>query len=98
MKKRPIIALSSDFGTDDGSLGSMKGVILARAGDAEIVEIAHAIRPQDIRSGACILREFPSLFSPMNHLHRCGRSRCRKIPSSVLHVTLDDSITLSIGR
>jgi S-adenosyl-L-methionine hydrolase (adenosine-forming) len=61
---RPVITLLTDFGTVDGYVGEMKGVILSRAPDAEIVDIAHDIPAQDVERGrltlARIWRRFPA--------------------------------------
>lgn len=50
-----IVTLTTDFGTGDGYVGAMKGVILSRAPDTRLVDIAHDIEPHDIAAGAyCI--------------------------------------------
>jgi S-adenosyl-L-methionine hydrolase (adenosine-forming) len=60
---RPLITLLTDFGTIDGYVGEMKGVILSGAPDAEIIDITHDIPPQDIERArlavARIWRRFP---------------------------------------
>ncbi len=53
--RRPVIALLSDFGTRDGYVGAMKGVLLSRAPDAELVDISHEIPPGDVLAGAWVL-------------------------------------------
>jgi S-adenosyl-L-methionine hydrolase (adenosine-forming) len=59
-----IIALLTDFGTQDYFVGAMKGVILSVNRHAAIVDITHEIAPQDINSASFILRncyaEFPA--------------------------------------
>jgi S-adenosyl-L-methionine hydrolase (adenosine-forming) len=61
---RRVITLLTDFGTVDGYVGEMKGVILSRAPDAEIVDITHDIPAQDVERGrlslARIWRRFPA--------------------------------------
>jgi S-adenosylmethionine hydrolase len=61
---RPLITLITDFGTVDGYVGEMKGVLLSRAPDAEIVDITHDIPPQDVERArltvARVWRRFPS--------------------------------------
>ena len=52
---RPMIAILTDFGTDDIYVGVMKAVILSICPEAAIVDLSHAIRPQDIRHGAATL-------------------------------------------
>jgi S-adenosyl-L-methionine hydrolase (adenosine-forming) len=48
---RPI-ALLTDFGTVDTYVGVMKGVILSICPDAPIIDLTHAIQPQNIRQAA----------------------------------------------
>jgi S-adenosylmethionine hydrolase len=60
---RPIITLTTDFGTADGYVGEVKGVLLSHAPDADIVDITHDIPPQDVDRArltvARIWRRFP---------------------------------------
>jgi S-adenosyl-L-methionine hydrolase (adenosine-forming) len=51
----PIITLLTDFGTEDYFVGAMKGVMLSRCPEAVIVDITHAIAPQDVPAGAFML-------------------------------------------
>lgn len=48
--------LLTDFGQRDPYVGVMKGVILARAPKAAVVDLCHEIRPQDVRGAAFALR------------------------------------------
>ena len=52
-----ILTLLTDFGTSDAYVAAMKGVILSRAPDLRIVDITHAVPPQDIRRAAFVLAE-----------------------------------------
>ena len=58
-----IITLLTDFGTADGYVGEMKGVILSAIPDAMIVDITHALAPQDVDAArltlARVWRRFP---------------------------------------
>ncbi|HKW29920.1 MAG TPA: SAM-dependent chlorinase/fluorinase [Verrucomicrobiae bacterium] len=58
-----IITLTTDFGTRDWFVGTMKGVLLGINPRAAIVDITHQIPPGDIRAGAFALmagcRYFP---------------------------------------
>jgi len=54
MVKR-IIALLTDFGTEDGYVGAMKGKILSIAPETDIVDISHEIKPFNIRQAAFCL-------------------------------------------
>jgi S-adenosylmethionine hydrolase len=64
IERPPVITLTTDFGTHDGYVGTMKGVILALLPDAQIVDISHDITPQQIHEAAFILyrayRYFPA--------------------------------------
>jgi S-adenosylmethionine hydrolase len=61
---RPIITLITDFGTADGYVGELKGVLLSTVLDAELVDITHEISPQDVERArltvARIWRRFPT--------------------------------------
>jgi len=63
-----IITLTTDFGTADGFVGAMKGVILSICPDARIVDITHDIPPQDVLSGALTLEAAAPHFPP-NTIH-----------------------------
>src|SRR5262245_9756709 len=60
---RSIITLITDFGTADGYVGEMKGVILSLVEDVEIIDITHDIPPQDVDRArltlARVWRRFP---------------------------------------
>jgi S-adenosylmethionine hydrolase len=59
-----IVTLLTDFGTADGYVGEMKGVLLSRAPDVRLVDITHEVPAQDIECGrltlARIWRRFPA--------------------------------------
>jgi S-adenosyl-L-methionine hydrolase (adenosine-forming) len=61
---RPIITLLTDFGTADGYVGEIKGVLLTRLPDAHLIDITHDVPPQDVESGRLVLartwRRFPA--------------------------------------
>jgi S-adenosyl-L-methionine hydrolase (adenosine-forming) len=60
---QPVIALITDFGLHDGYIGIMKGVITTINSNIHIIDITHAIPPQNIASAAWTLsisyRYFP---------------------------------------
>lgn len=60
----PIISLTTDFGTQDSFVGTMKGVILRICPDAQIVDISHQVPPQNISSAAFMLLGSTKYFSP----------------------------------
>jgi S-adenosylmethionine hydrolase len=61
---RPLITLLTDFGTADGYVGEVKGVLLSRAPGATLVDITHDISPQDVDAArltvARVWRRFPA--------------------------------------
>jgi hypothetical protein len=58
-----VITLLTDFGTADGYVGEMKGVLASRAPGVPVVDIAHDVPPQDVEAGRLTLarywRRFP---------------------------------------
>src|ERR1700761_6608992 len=48
----PIVTLTTDFGLADHYVGTMKGVILSRCPEAQLVDISHEIPPFSIYSAA----------------------------------------------
>ncbi|MGD2176694.1 MAG: SAM-dependent chlorinase/fluorinase, partial [Anaerolineae bacterium] len=64
MTTRPIITLTTDFGVADGYVGTMKGVMLEIAPHAQLVDITHAITPQDVRQTAYVLYTACPFFPP----------------------------------
>jgi S-adenosyl-L-methionine hydrolase (adenosine-forming) len=61
---RRIISLTTDFGNQDGFVGTMKGVIWGIAPDAHIADITHEIPPQNIRLGGYALWRAVPFFPP----------------------------------
>jgi S-adenosylmethionine hydrolase len=59
-----IVTITSDFGTADGYAGAMKGVILSVAPEAQLVDLAHEIPPQDVRRAAFVLCVTTPFFPP----------------------------------
>ena len=61
---RPIITLLTDFGTADGYVAELKGVLFSAVPDATVVDLSHEIPPQDIEwarlAVARYWRRFPS--------------------------------------
>jgi S-adenosylmethionine hydrolase len=60
----PIITLLTDFGTVDGYVAEMKGVLLTGAPAATVMDITHDVPPQDIERArltvARVWRRFPA--------------------------------------
>jgi S-adenosylmethionine hydrolase len=65
---RPIITLTTDYGTNDHLVGTLKGVILKINPDANIVDITHNIAPYDLLDGALAIGSAYSYF-PARTIH-----------------------------
>lgn len=65
---RPLITLTTDFGDASPYVAQMKGVILSICRDVDLVDISHALRPQDVRQAAIILGDAAPRF-PADTLH-----------------------------
>lgn len=52
-----LITLTTDFGLAGPYVAAMKGVILSINPAATIVDVSHAVRPQDVRGGALLLAD-----------------------------------------
>jgi S-adenosylmethionine hydrolase len=65
---RPIITILTDFGTNDGYIGTMKGVILGIVPDAQIIDISNQIQPQNILQAASVLSDAYRYF-PAHTVH-----------------------------
>ncbi len=69
MKTRQcIITLLTDFGTEDGYVGAMKGVLLNSIPDVSIVDITHNIQPFNYRQAAFSLMNYAFYF-PAGTIH-----------------------------
>ena len=64
MSARPIVTLLTDFGSRDGYVGAMKGVILSRCPDATLVDLAHEIAPGDVAGAGFALAAAAPHFPP----------------------------------
>jgi len=64
----PILTLTTDFGTKDGFVGTLKGVIWGICPAAQIADISHEISPQNVLEGAFALwRAY--MFFPSGTIH-----------------------------
>jgi S-adenosylmethionine hydrolase len=61
---RPVVTLLTDFGTADGYVAEMKGVILTRAPEATLVDVTHDIPPQDVEGGRLAVARYWRRFPP----------------------------------
>ena len=63
-----IITLTTDFGSADGYVGAMKGVILGIAPDVRLVDLSHKIAAQDVRGAEYVLGRAAAFF-PAGTVH-----------------------------
>jgi S-adenosylmethionine hydrolase len=63
-----IITLTTDFGLTDAYVAAMKGVILSINPEANIIDICHTIKPQNIAQAAFVLSTASSFF-PSGTIH-----------------------------
>jgi S-adenosylmethionine hydrolase len=63
-----IITLTTDFGTRDPYVGTMRGVIFTIASDARVVDLTHEIAKQQITEGALVLQACRDYF-PSGTIH-----------------------------
>ncbi len=63
-----IITLTTDFGTSDAYVGVMKGVILGINPSAQVVDLTHAIPPQDVHEAAFLIHSAHRYF-PKGTIH-----------------------------
>src|SRR5579864_6235147 len=65
---KPLITLTTDFGTSDHFAGTMKGVILRIAPTAQIIDISHEVQSFDVTGGAFTIAEAYRYF-PKKTIH-----------------------------
>jgi S-adenosylmethionine hydrolase len=68
MNSQGCLTLTTDFGTRDWFVGTMKGVILGINPKVNVIDLTHEIPPGDIRAGAFALTA-GSRFFPKNCVH-----------------------------
>lgn len=61
---RPLITLTTDFGISSPYIAQMKGVILSLCREVDLVDVTHAIAPQNIQEGAVVLADTTPRFPP----------------------------------
>jgi S-adenosylmethionine hydrolase len=59
-----IVTLTSDFGTSDGYVASMKGVLLSLSPDSRLIDISHDVPPHEILPTALIIEATVPYFPP----------------------------------
>ncbi len=66
-----IITLTTDWGSKDHYLASVKGAILSKIPDATIIDISHEIAPFDLNQASYILKSVYKNF-PKGSIHIIG--------------------------
>jgi len=61
---RPLITLLTDFGTADGYVAEMKGVLYSLLSEARVVDLSHEIAPQDVESARLAVARYWRRFPP----------------------------------
>jgi len=61
---RPIITLTTDYGSNDHLAGTLKGVILRINPEANIIDITHHVTPYDLLDGALAIGSAYTYFPP----------------------------------
>jgi S-adenosylmethionine hydrolase len=59
---RPIVALLTDFGSQDHYVGAMRGAVLAACREATLVDLTHDVPPHDVVAGAFSLAAARAAF------------------------------------
>jgi len=83
-----VITFMSDFGTDDHYVATVKGKILSKNPNQQIVDISHAIKPYDISHAAFVLKSVYSDF-PSGTVHLVSVDSVRERSNGVA-LRLDD--------
>jgi S-adenosylmethionine hydrolase len=65
---RPIITLTTDFGVADSYVAQMKGVILSINSDVQLIDVTHAIPPQNVVHAAFVVADTYQRF-PRGTIH-----------------------------
>jgi S-adenosyl-L-methionine hydrolase (adenosine-forming) len=65
---RPVITLTTDFGSSDHYVGTLKCVISGICPDARIIDITHEIAPSDVLAAAYAVSQ-AAPFSPSGSIH-----------------------------
>src|SRR5687768_18436880 len=61
---RPIITLTSDFGTSDFYVAAMKAVLLRACPEARLIDVTHAVPRHDVLCGSITLERAVDGFPP----------------------------------
>src|SRR5262245_20407745 len=70
MSHSPLITLTTDFGSASPYVAAMKGVVLSINPHTRLLDLTHAIRPQDLRH-ACYFLATAVPYFPAGTIHVC---------------------------
>src|SRR4051812_37274190 len=62
------ITLTTDYGLADGFVAACHGVIARTAPKAQVIDVSHAVPPQDVRRGAAVLAQVVPYMPPGVHM------------------------------
>ena len=62
------VSFTTDYGTLDGFVAAVKGVIAGIAPDVTVIDVTHQVPPQDVRRGAAVLAQTAPWLPPAVHL------------------------------
>ena len=62
------VSLTTDYGTLDGFVAAVKGVIAGIAPDVTVIDVTHQVPAQDVRRGAAVLAQTAPWLPPAVHL------------------------------
>ncbi|GAB3912235.1 SAM-dependent chlorinase/fluorinase [Kibdelosporangium lantanae] len=62
------ITLTTDYGLADGFVAACRGVIARTAPKAQVIDVSHAVPPQDVRRGASVLAQAVPYMPPSVHM------------------------------
>jgi S-adenosyl-L-methionine hydrolase (adenosine-forming) len=68
MTRPGILTLTTDFGSEGPYVAAVKGVILSLAPGTQIIDVTHAVAPQNVLEGAFVLAEIDETF-PAGTVH-----------------------------
>jgi len=83
----PIITLTSDWGLKDHYMASVKGAIIKKLPDAQIIDISHNIPPFDTEQAAFVIRNaYPDFPEGTIHIIGINTEESDKFPHTVIEM------------
>jgi S-adenosyl-L-methionine hydrolase (adenosine-forming) len=62
------VSFTTDYGTVDGFVAAVKGVLAGIAPEVRVIDVTHQVPPQDVRRGAAVLAQTVPWLPPAVHL------------------------------